>query len=209
MNCYKFYKPEYLLYEIEEDEVFDILFLDVQMPDADGFQVATVVQKKLPECVIIFVSSYIEYTIKAIEFSIFRYILKEQLDIDFNRIFEQAIKKVDSLSTSSYYIFSQRKQERINCKEIVYCFKDGKMSIIVTTTQKIKERKSLHQLYADLLSISAQFMMIERGYIVNLYHVQKISGNILFLKDSTELIIGNTFLKKVKQRIGQFWREKI
>jgi DNA-binding LytR/AlgR family response regulator len=50
----------------------DLLFLDVQMPDIDGFEVIAALEtEKLPK--IVFVTAYDQYALRAIEFHAFGY----------------------------------------------------------------------------------------------------------------------------------------
>jgi two-component system, LytTR family, response regulator len=57
-----------------EREPVDILFLDVQMPEMDGFQVVHALARSHP--LIIFTSAYDEYALKAFEVHAFDYLLK-------------------------------------------------------------------------------------------------------------------------------------
>jgi two-component system, LytTR family, response regulator len=57
-----------------EREHVDILFLDVQMPEMDGFEVVRAISQSHP--LIIFTSAYDEYALKAFEVHAFDYLLK-------------------------------------------------------------------------------------------------------------------------------------
>src|ERR1700683_5367091 len=57
-----------------EREKIDILFLDVQMPEMDGFEVVHAIARSHP--LIIFTSAYDEYALKAFEVHAFDYLLK-------------------------------------------------------------------------------------------------------------------------------------
>jgi two-component system LytT family response regulator len=57
-----------------EREKIDILFLDVQMPEMDGFEVVHAISRARP--LIIFTSAYDEYALKAFEVHAFDYLLK-------------------------------------------------------------------------------------------------------------------------------------
>ena len=57
-----------------EREHVDILFLDVQMPEMDGFDVVRAISRSHP--LIIFTSAYDEYALKAFEVHAFDYLLK-------------------------------------------------------------------------------------------------------------------------------------
>jgi len=67
----------------------DLLFLDIQMPGKNGFEVLAELKGKVPE--IIFTTAYDEYALKAFEFNALDYLLKP---IEPSRL-EAAIKRLE------------------------------------------------------------------------------------------------------------------
>ncbi|MDO7612993.1 MAG: response regulator, partial [Crocinitomicaceae bacterium] len=71
----------------------DLVFLDIQMPDGNGFDVLKGVKEKDFE--IIFITAYQEYAIQAINFSALAYILKP-IDVEeLEQAVEKALSKLD------------------------------------------------------------------------------------------------------------------
>jgi two-component system LytT family response regulator len=67
----------------------DLLFLDIQMPGKNGFELLSSIEGNVPD--VIFTTAYDEYALKAFEFNALDYLLKP---IDTNRLAE-AIHKVE------------------------------------------------------------------------------------------------------------------
>jgi len=67
----------------------DLLFLDIQMPGKNGFEVLAELKGKVPE--VIFTTAYDEYALKAFEFNVLDYLLKP---IEPSRL-EAAIKRLE------------------------------------------------------------------------------------------------------------------
>jgi two-component system LytT family response regulator len=67
----------------------DLVFLDVQMPDLDGFGVLNALEQPLLP-VIVFVTAYDQYAIKAFEFHALDYLLKPFDDERFEKTIEWA-----------------------------------------------------------------------------------------------------------------------
>jgi two-component system LytT family response regulator len=67
----------------------DLVFLDVQMPECDGFDVLELLGADLPETVI-FVTAYAAYALRAFEAGALDYILKPLDDARFSRALERA-----------------------------------------------------------------------------------------------------------------------
>src|SRR6185437_8761429 len=71
----------------------DLVFLDVQMPECDGFDVVELLGSELPP-VIIFVTAYDEYALRAFEAGALDYLLKPFDDARFERALKRAKEKL-------------------------------------------------------------------------------------------------------------------
>ena len=77
----------------------DLVFLDVQMPELDGFEVLeNLAGHPLP--VIIFVTAYDQYALKAFEVSALDYLLKPFDDARFHRALSQARRQIEQQDAS-------------------------------------------------------------------------------------------------------------
>jgi two-component system LytT family response regulator len=84
----------------------DLVFLDVQMPECDGFDVLEMLGSKTPPS-IIFVTAYDEYALRAFEAGALDYLLKPFTDERFDRAVRRAKEKLQE----------PRKAERITVKQ--------------------------------------------------------------------------------------------
>ena len=71
----------------------DLVFLDVQMPECDGFDVLELLGSDLPSA-IIFVTAYDEYALRAFEAGALDYLLKPFDDARFGRALYRAKDKL-------------------------------------------------------------------------------------------------------------------
>jgi two-component system, LytTR family, response regulator len=71
----------------------DLVFLDVEMPECDGFDVLEMLGGELPG-VVVFVTAYDQYALRAFEAGALDYLLKPFDDARFNRALERAKKRV-------------------------------------------------------------------------------------------------------------------
>ena len=93
--------------------------------------------------------------------------------------------------------------EKIPYKDIFYIQRDGKNASIVSSAGTSKVRKSLQQVFEEL--DAPEFIFVDRGYIVNILQIMKISGSTAILKNGEPLPISRSHLQEVKQKINQFW----
>lgn len=193
-----------LLCDIIDDGYFyDLILLDIEMPGISGMEIPKQIKNYLPNVRIIFVTSHTEYAIDAFELSIFRYVPKNNLEIKLINAVSDAAKLIELETGQEYTIQTVNHMEKIPCKDIFYIQRDGKNASIVSSTGTAKIRKSLQQVFNELNT--PEFIYINRGCIVNIIQIMKISDGMAILKNGEELLISRSHLQDVKQKINQFW----
>ena len=193
-----------LLYDITDDTFFyDLILLDIEMPGISGMEMPQKIKGYLPNVRIIFVTSHTEYAIDAFELSIFRYVPKNNLETKLPAAVIDAAKLVELEVGQEYTIQTANRMEKIPYKDIFYIQRDGKNASIVSSTGTSKVRKSLQQVFEEL--DAPEFIFIDRGYIVNIVQIMKISDSVAVLKNGEQLPISRSHLQEVKRQINQFW----
>lgn len=199
---------ENLLYDIVEDKFhFDLLLLDIEMPECTGMEVAERVKPYLPNVKIIFITSHIEYAIDAFELSIFRYVPKSDIAKRLPGAIRDVLKLLEIEDGKVYTIQNRSRLEKIPYREILNIERDGKNALIYTEENEYKVRKSLQQVYSELES--EEFIYIDRGCIVNMIHVMQIKEGMAILKNGASLPVSRSHLQEVKEEINTYWGNHI
>ncbi len=172
----------------------DVIFLDIQMKDLNGFDVLqkiTVTKKPL----VIFVTAYNEYALKAFDYFAFDYLLKPYKDDRFFKSVENIINYIDNKNYSPFedkisdllkYVknnsmssisYSEKLPVKlgnkvffINVKDINYIMASGYYAEIFTDEKKHLLRESLNNLIESL--DPAKFIRIHRSTIINLNEIE-------------------------------------
>ena len=193
-----------LLCDITDDGFFyDLILLDIEMPGISGMEIPQQIKNFLPNVRIIFVTSHTEYAIDAFELSIFRYVPKNNLEVKLTAAVTDAAKLIELEAGQEYTIQTTNRMEKIPYKDIFYIQRDGKNASIVSSASTAKVRKSLQQVFDELST--PEFIFIDRGCIVNIIQIMKISDGMAVLKNGEQLPISRSHLQEVKQKINQFW----
>lgn len=173
------------------------------MPKIAGMEMAKKIKPYLPNVKIIFITSHLEYAIDAFELSVFRYVPKNDNNDRLMTAVTDAAKLIELETGKEYVIQLAGHFEKIPYKDIFYIQRDsGKNSIICSSRGKSKVRKSLRQVFDEL--DTPEFILIERGYIVNIIQIMKICDSMAFLKNGYTLPISRSHLQEVKQEINRF-----
>lgn len=152
----------------------DLLFLDVQMPEVDGFDVLELLGQNQPAA-IVFVTAYDQYALRAFEAGALDYLLKPFDNARFELALQRAKKKLASLKGSS------RKIERIAVKsagevafvkiaEIDWIEAADYYSCLHVGAKTHMLRRSMAELESEL--DPAVFCRVHRSSIVNLDRVR-------------------------------------
>lgn len=193
-----------LLSDITDDHFFyDLLLLDIEMPDITGMELSETLKPYLPNVKIIFITSHVEYAIDAYELSIFRYVPKHDLEKRLAAAVADAARLIELEAGQEYTIQTNSRLERIPYKEIYYIQRDGRNASIVSSAGTSRVRKSLQQVYEEL--DAPEFLFIDRGCIVNIIQIMKVSAGMAFLKNGEQLPISRSHLQEVKRQINRFW----
>jgi two-component system LytT family response regulator len=187
----------------------DLVFLDVQMPECDGFDVLELLGGDLPPT-IIFVTAYDEYALRAFEAGALDYLLKPFDDARFGRALNRAKEKL------AHYLPPQRVAERLvvrNQGQVLFlsiedidwieaadyyaCLHVGNATHIL--------RRSLSELEEDLGD--AKFIRIHRSIVVNLERIRGLelqtSGEYeVVLKSKVRLRLSRRYRKRLQDRMG-------
>lgn len=198
-------RSDNLLYDIADDHFFfDLLLLDIEMPDFSGMELCNKVKPFLPNIKVIFVTSHIEYAIDAFELAIFRYVPKADLAERLPAAVSDAAKLIELEAGQEYTIQTSKRMEKIPYRDIFYIQRDGGKNVTIHTSSGTSNvRKTLQQIYDELNA--PEFIFIDRGFIVNIIQIMKISGGTAVLKNGEKLPVSRSHLQEVKQKINRFW----
>lgn len=161
----------------------DCVFLDIEMPEMDGFQFLSHFKKR--NFSVVFVTAYSQYAIKAIKENAMDYLLKpidaddlidtmEKLKADKNNehIYEAFEERLLSYSNKRIAIPVENKLIFVNTKDILYCESDGNYcKIHLTDRNPLFISKKLKDVMAILPS--NEFFRVHNSYVVNLKKIRE------------------------------------
>ena len=184
-----------------QKETIDLVFLDVQMPELNGMQVAKILPKTAR---IIFTTAYANYALEGFEVNALDYLLKP---ISFER-FVHAVNRMESpipVSThptrtqaheekkDSFFVKTEYRLQQVNFKDILFIKGLGDYCSIHTTDEKVLTLENMKSLEQRLPSWN--FYRVHKSYIVSLDKIKFIEKNRIRIAE--ELIpIGQTYQER-------------
>lgn len=190
----------------------DVVFLDVEMPKMNGIEVAKTLAevKKVP--LIIFATAYPQFAVEAFRINAVDYLLKpydeRQLKQTIERIEKtlypaQSVDNTEKLGKLAIEIGGDI--EYIFPQDILYIYRDDKVTKIITQTDDYDVRTTLKKLESRLISFS--FFRIHKGYLVNLKYVSRLTpwfnGAYQLELEGVDqkLSVSRNYVKDLRQRL--------
>ena len=170
--------------EMVYQKAIDVVFLDISMPEMDGFMVAQMIMKLPEPPFIVFATAYDEYALQAFEIHAIDYILKPLDEERLNRTIKYIQRSLEQKQRNDRPIHqllynTQKgkgydklpvwKNDRIyliNKKDILFCTTNGHETTLVTTKEQFITQDTLTELEKQLDSDA--FFRCHRSYIIRL-----------------------------------------
>ncbi len=189
----------------------DIVFLDVQMPEQDGFDLLEALPKK--DFAVIIVTAHAEYGIRAVKAGAVDYILKpivvKELQVAINKVIAHEQKKAEHQTDTA-------KPERITLshtggftvveiKDIIRLEADNNYTKVFAIGNKMYFVSKPLKVFEDNLKDQV-FFRVHRSYIINLNHVKEFlreDGGVIVMADQTKIQLPksriNDFMEAVRK----------
>lgn len=182
-------------------KIANIMFLDINMPGANGLQVARKARKSGYKGLIVFLTASETAYEPAFDLRGFNYITKnENAPTRFEKVLAEAVKEVRAnsqqaiiLSGGGRYVqvdISAIKYFEVNRNTITVYYGDESFEFI-STLNKLENRMASHG-----------FCRVQRAYLVNLAYVYRITFEKVYLRDGTEITVGRKYYQGLKEAFG-------
>ncbi|PGU82688.1 LytR/AlgR family response regulator transcription factor [Bacillus cereus] len=194
----------------------DIVFLDIQLSDDNGFEIANILKKMKNPPAIVFATAYDQYALQAFEVDALDYILKpfdeERIVQTLKKYKKQKQAQIETKHeikgtdvTAEMHKLALPIEESIvlvNIEDIIYVgLVDGKVTV-KTTRETYVTHDTLVILEKKLPQ--ASFMRVHRSFIANINHITEIqswfnSTYNLIMKEGSKVPVSRTYAKELKK----------
>ncbi|MEL6676032.1 MAG: LytTR family DNA-binding domain-containing protein [Bacteroidota bacterium] len=200
----------------------DLLFLDIEMPEANGFQLLEAFPDFPFE--VIFVTAYDHYALKAIKFAALDYLLKPVDPLELQAAVNKAAeKRQPEQKTSSWEVFKAHQNHQgpkklalasadridyVPLEDIVRCQGENNYtSFFLVDGRKLVVSKPLKEY--ELLLNQEGFIRSHQSHLVNVRYVrsfEKREGGYLKMQDQTQIPVSQQRRKMVLEELARAMR---
>lgn len=191
-------------------ENFDVVFLDIVMPDMDGFEVAKEIRKISRDTYVVFVTTESNLVYDSFDFRPFNFIPKGSVDNLNNRVSHVINKLVKDIEYNVPIKLELPYDETryIKPKDILYVkSRSNYIYFVLCSSEAIQLRGKIDN--AVKLLPSRLFARIHNRIIVNMQHIAKIDNpnSTILLDNKEKLEFSRAYKQSISEAYNSFMRD--
>lgn len=191
-----------------KEHPFDVVFLDIDMPEISGFDIAEQVDNA-DKTLIVFVTSHDELVYSSIKFRPFRFIRKTYLETELGETLTAVYTELMKRNAARKFMFQTKSSEvlaDLNLVEYIEIF--GHWILVHIKDNDILEcYGSLSDMEHELSNYG--FVRTHKSYLVNCRYIYSIEKNQIVLDDKTVIPVSRYKAETVKEKFRSFLRRTI
>ena len=182
--------------------IWDVLLLDIEMPEMDGMTAARRVRELDGEAAILFITNMGQYAIRGYEVDALDFLLKPVSYFAFAMKLDKALVHARSRRTVSLMIPQEDGVCRVSARDIWYVEVSLHRLHIHTAEGVLLTPGSISEFEQRLAG--EPFARCNKGYLVNLRHVRLVKGDTV-LVGGDELLISRRKKKEFLQAVTDYY----
>ncbi len=186
------------------EQRFDIIFLDIDMPDVTGIDIAKKLRNYSNEVEIIFVTNKDEMVYETIKYSPFRFIRKSRFESEINEAIENYLEK-QSKHNYSVFFATEDGKKAVAVNDIVYIEVKSHKLTVHTTLHVVEANGNLKNVESEISEYG--FIRIHQSYLVNFRFIDVVRQKSVVLDNEEILPLGRGRYEDVKMSLMRFSRE--
>ena len=196
-----------LVADLEDEILYDVYLLDIELPDYQGFGLAERIHMTDPSAYVVFNTSHDDLGKKTFPFFPYATIFKSEGEKPIRLIMGKIFKEILESKDAFYTINNERRFIRISVSEIVYIEKEKK-HVVFHCKGDISywESKTLKEVYEALPE--EEFAYIDKGMVINLFHIRGIKDHELTTTEGLKLAISRQTEPKLKEKLMDYYNRR-
>lgn len=183
-----------------DKQSYDLVFLDIEMPEIDGLTLAKMLREKSNELNIVFLTGHIEYALEGYEVNALRYLTKPVKKDKMLEVLHYVSEKLTK--NHKLKIRVDGEDTFIDVNDIIYFEAQNQYIMIYTKTGEYLVRYNISDYENEL--VKDGFFRTHRSYLVNLSKVKKIGKAEVIMEGDKEIPVSRNTVKVLKEALYSY-----
>lgn len=195
-----FPSAEAFMFAFEENQGFDILFLDIEMGGMSGVELAKRLRRMGVGLQIVFITGYMDYISEGYDVEALHYLMKPVTGEKLGEVLNRAMERIKTREREMVLALPDG-IVRVPLYEIRY-IEVLKNYVTIHAAEDYSMKKTLNELKKIL---DGSFFQIHRSYIVGLRCIKKVTRTEVILKDDTILPLSRKLYNDLNQALIHYF----
>lgn len=192
------------LLEYIRKEKADVVFLDIDMPQMNGFDLAKILRYEFENIIIVFMSAYDNFVYNSFEFMPFAYVRKSHMSEELPKVLKRIINKFCE-KQRKIIINTTDGDKPIDVRSIAFIESKRNYFICHMTSGRDYTCRGTLSRFENIVS-EFDFFRIHSAYLVNLEHVERILAHGYILVKNESLPLAQRRAQEFKKRFMEYTR---
>lgn len=186
-----------------KDKKYDIVFMDIFMPDMDGIETAKELRRMTEKTFLIFMTASDGHYPDAFSLHAFDYVTKPFTIERINQVMREIVEHTP-LDKTYIEITVGTLLERVYLKDIVAVTTDGHYLRIRKQDGDVMKVRLTSGEFLDMVSSDDRFAVVNRGIIINMDFIDHIKGGQVYIGENDFYPIASRKLADITQLIKDY-----
>ncbi|WP_238483667.1 LytR/AlgR family response regulator transcription factor [Anaerosporobacter faecicola] len=203
VTLYDYTKGSKLIADSKEIE-FDLVFLDIDMPEMTGFEVAEKIKEIQEDTVIIFVTNEEQLVYRSLRYSPFRFIRKAYFVAELSEAIVSFLDAYFSRNKTQVFTCINGDLVALNIKDILYIESNRHKVTVYTKKKEIITKAKIGELEENLREYG--FIRVHIGYLINMKYIYSVEKTEVVLVGQRSIPMSRHRMEQVKTEFQKYIR---
>lgn len=187
-------------------KVYDIVYLDIEMSEMSGLEIAGLLKRNNNNTIIIFITAHMNYVSDTFRLGAFQFLLKPIEESVFNTDFLRAVNEYKRI----HHLYKIRWKDSVSFVKYgdIYYIEGYNRHLFISCDDerrecvgKIQEEEQKLELY--------NFVRCHQGFLVNMAKIKEINRKALILVNDIQIPVGRKFRENLLLKFNLFLAGKL